>query len=59
VATRDAVHVASRFNENPKYFQMQTRRDIDTGVDIVCSETYPGEPSTRWRAVENGTIDTW
>jgi len=57
VATRDAVHVASRFNENPAYFQMRTR-GIDA-VDIVCSEPYPGEPSSAWQLVENGTIETW
>ncbi len=59
VATRDAVHVASRFNENSEYFQMWTRRDIDDGVDIVCSEPYPEEPTRGWQAVDNGTIDTW
>ncbi len=57
VATRDAVHVASRFSENPDYFQMR-RRSAD-GLDIICSEPYPGEPSRVWQAIENGSIDTW
>ena len=59
VATRDAVWGAARFNENPEYCQMWTHRDIDDGVDIICSEPYPDEPTRGWRAVENGTIDTW
>ena len=57
VATRDAVHVASRFSENPDYFQMRTRST--NGLDIICSEPYPGEPSRAWQAVKNGSIDTW
>ena len=57
VATRDTVCVASRFNENPDYFQMRTRST--DGLDIVCSDPYPGEPGNAWQAVENGTIDTW
>ncbi|MDP6582469.1 MAG: hypothetical protein QF681_17590 [Vicinamibacterales bacterium] len=55
LATRNTVHLASRFNENPGYFQMQTRRA--DGLDIICSEPYPGE--TGWRSIENGTIETW
>lgn len=55
MATRDAVCLASRFNENPGYFQMHTRRA--NGVDIICSEPYPGEAG--WAAIANGSIDTW
>lgn len=55
MAPRDAVCLASRFNENPGYFQMHTRRA--NGVDIICSEPYPGEAG--WAAIANGSIDTW
>jgi glutamine amidotransferase len=55
LATRDTVYLASQFNETPEYFQVWTRRA--DGIDVICSEPYPGE--TGWQPVENGTIDTW
>jgi predicted glutamine amidotransferase len=55
LASKSRIFVASQFNEDPEYFQMQTRRR--DGVDILCSEAYPGEHD--WMPVSNGTIDVF
>ncbi len=52
------VTVASRFNEDPDYFQMR-RADIG-GASVLCSERYP-EPAgpAEWTPVPNGTISAF
>ena len=52
MASARNVYVASRFNEDPEYFQMRTHRK--DGVHVLCSEAYPGEAD--WSPVPNGTI---
>ena len=58
IADAEHVHVASRFDENPDYFQMHTLTNEDTR--IVCSETYstPGgsDGPAGWTAIDNGSI---
>lgn len=46
------VHVASRFNESPNYFQMRIAQ-MD-GARVICSEPYPGR-SEGWTRVPDGT----
>lgn len=55
IASKARVFVASHFNEDPEYFQMQTHRS--DGVHILCSQRYPGEHD--WMPVPNGTIDVF
>ena len=52
------VTVASRFNEDPDYFQM--RRATVGGASVLCSERYP-EPAgpAGWAPVANGTISAF
>ena len=48
-----AVHVASRFREDPEYFEM-CAADAD-GARILCSEPYPRTaPSLHWTPIANG-----
>ena len=52
IATPERSLLATVYNENPEYFQMQ-RTSVD-GLDVVCSEQYPvGGP---WRPIENRTV---
>ena len=51
LATREAVHVCSLFNEDPDYFQM--RRKLVDGTLTLCSEIFPADRATDWSAVEN------
>jgi glutamine amidotransferase len=53
-STRQAW-VATRYNEDPDYFQMHRYRNDD--VHILCSETYPGGHG--WLPVPNGTIESF
>lgn len=49
------VHFASRFREDPEYFQM--RRAEVAEARVLCSEPYPGPEGRRaWTPVPNGTI---
>ena len=55
--TARRVHVASRFREDPKYFQMHTAT-VD-GARILCSEPYPGTVErVLWTPVANGYTGT-
>lgn len=54
MARVDRVCLATRFNEDPGYFQMWRRRRED--MDVVCSQVYPGE--TDWVRIENGARAT-
>ena len=55
--TARRVHFASRFREDPAYFQMHTAT-VD-GDRILCSEPYPGAAArARWTAVANGYTGT-
>ena len=54
LATNDAVHVYSSFNEDPGYFQMRTKRIGDTLA--LCSESFPGDGPSDWSAIENHTL---
>ncbi len=54
MARVDRVFLATRFNEDPGYFQMWRRRGA--GLDVVCSQAYPGEPG--WSPVANGSRDS-
>ena len=49
------VTVASRFNEDPDYFQM--RRARVGGASVLCSERYPPPAGpAEWTPIPNGTI---
>ena len=49
------VTVASRFNEDPDYFQL--RRATVGGARILCSEPYPASfGPAAWTPVPNGTV---
>ena len=51
------VHVASRFHEDPGYFQMRTA--LVDGARVLCSEPYPGTAVRgRWTPVMNGYTGT-
>ncbi|MYE70364.1 MAG: hypothetical protein F4087_05055 [Gemmatimonadetes bacterium] len=51
------VHFASRFSEDPEYFQMHTA--IVDGARVLCSEPYPGTAArVRWTPVANGQTGT-
>ena len=51
------LHVASRFREDPAYFQMH-RATVDR-ARVVCSEPYPGTATLwRWTPVNNGFAGT-
>ena len=51
------VHFASRFREDPGYFQMHTAT-VD-GTRVLCSEPYPGTMArARWIPVANGCTGT-
>lgn len=55
--TARRVHFASRFREDPAYFQMHTAT-VD-GDRILCSEPYPGAAArARWTEVANGYTGT-
>ena len=50
------VTVASRFNEDPDYFQMC--RATVGGARVLCSERYPGPAgAVEWTPIANGTIN--
>ena len=52
--TSGRVHFASRFREDPEYFQMYTAEV--GGVRVLCSEPYPDTAGRcRWTAIENGS----
>lgn len=52
--TAHRVYFASRFREDPDYFQMHTA-EVD-GTQIVCSEPYPGTAGRiDWTPIENGS----
>ena len=44
--------VSSHFGEDPNYFAL--RRKTEDGLQIVCSEPYPGTDG--WETVENGAV---
>ena len=47
------VTVASRFNEDPDYFQM--RRATIGGAQVLCSEPYPASfRPAEWAPIANG-----
>lgn len=48
------ITVASRFNEDPDYFQMRSATVGSAGV--LCSEPYPGAGPTDWTPIANGAI---
>lgn len=50
MASTTAAMVSSHFGEDPEYFQLQRKQQA--GLDIVCSEPYPG--TTGWEAIPNG-----
>ena len=52
MATPERSLLATVYNENPGYFQMQ--RTSVGSLDVVCSEQYPVGGS--WRPVENRTV---
>jgi len=52
IATPKRSLLATVYNENPGYFQMQ--RTSVAGLDVVCSEQYPVGGS--WRPIENRTV---
>ena len=52
MASRNQVYAASRFSEDPDYFQMRTRHT--DGLHTICSEPYPGEQD--WQIMDNGTV---
>ena len=52
MATPERSLLATVYNENPGYFQMQ--RTSVGSLDVVCSEQYP--VGRTWRPVENRTI---
>tara|TARA_A100001037_G_scaffold241364_1_gene221535 strand:- start:1031 stop:1666 length:636 start_codon:yes stop_codon:yes gene_type:complete len=52
IATPQRSLLATVYNENPGYFQMQ--RTLVDGLDVVCSEQYPVGAS--WRPIENRTV---
>ena len=52
MATPERSLLATVYNENPGYFQMQ-RASVGS-LDVVCSEQYPVGGS--WRPVENRTV---
>lgn len=56
LATPDAVHVCSLFNEDPGYFQMQKTRIGDTMV--ICSERFGVDGDSEWLPVANNTFQT-
>ena len=55
MASLDQVHVASQFDEDPDYFQMQESSRDDRLV--VCSERYPGVDG--WAPIANGTVRSY
>jgi len=52
IATPQRSLLATIYNENPGYFQMQ--RASGGGLDVVCSERYPVGSS--WWPIENRTV---
>lgn len=50
MASPSDVYVASSFNEDPDYFQMQRRQE--DGISVICSEAYPDESG--WQAIAQG-----
>ena len=52
IADREAIYVASRFHEDPDYFQMHCSQSTDTL--IVCSAPYGAGDA--WEPVANGTV---
>lgn len=54
LATEDAIHVCSLFNEDPEYFQMQ--KSVVDGTLILSSERFRGDRSKDWMPVENRTF---
>ena len=54
IASLESCELATLYNERQTYFQMH--RSQQAGVDIVCSEPYPGE--TDWQPISNRNIQT-
>lgn len=54
LARDDEAVVATRFNENPDYFQMH--RHVGGDTVTVASRPYPGEPG--WEPIDNGAVTT-
>ena len=54
--TTRRVHFASRFREDPAYFQMYTAT-VD-GIHILCSEPYRETTARAWTPVANGSAGT-
>ncbi len=52
MATAERGLVSSHFSEDSAYFQL--RRLNQDGLEIVCSEVYPGSDERLWGQVENG-----
>jgi len=52
IASVDASYLVTAFGENPSYFQMHRRHE--SGMDIVSSVAYPGEPG--WLPIDNHTV---
>lgn len=50
VADRSQAVASCHYGEDPEYFQLR-RASVD-GLDIVCSETYPGHAG--WARMDNG-----
>ena len=52
MASLDESYLATVFGENPEYFQLHRKRNLD--MDLVCSAPYPGERG--WQTIDNHTI---
>jgi predicted glutamine amidotransferase len=55
IASTRQAWVATKYNEDPDYFQMHRYRSND--VHILCSEAYPGGQD--WLPVPNGTMESF
>lgn len=53
VGSPEEMVLCSRFNEDPDYFRLYTRREADCRV--ICSGRYPGTDG--WEGVPNNTIE--
>lgn len=54
MASVDCAYVTTIFNENPGYFQLHRRHELN--MDLICSVAYPAERN--WREIENQTIES-
>ena len=55
IASTSEAWVATKYNEDPDYFQMSSFRSDD--LHILCSQAYPG--GNDWLPVPNGTIESF